>query len=107
MPKDLEAQGVWLERGVGVDHTVVLQPTGLSVREGESLTIVGPSGMREIVVPGLCRTTAPEHITRRCIDDRAGLADDRGMSFRIQEARWQSRVDRMFFGAALIDVIGF
>jgi ABC-type nitrate/sulfonate/bicarbonate transport system permease component len=29
------------------------------------------------------------------------------MGFRIQEARWQFRVDRMFFGAALIGVIGF
>jgi ABC-type nitrate/sulfonate/bicarbonate transport system permease component len=35
------------------------------------------------------------------------IAADSGMGFRIQEARWQFRVDRMFFGAALIGVIGF
>ena len=35
------------------------------------------------------------------------LAADNGMGFRIQEARWQFRVDRMFFGAALIGVVGF
>jgi ABC-type nitrate/sulfonate/bicarbonate transport system permease component len=35
------------------------------------------------------------------------IAADAGMGFRIQEARWQFRVDRMFFGAALIGVIGF
>jgi len=35
------------------------------------------------------------------------IAADSGMGFRIQEARWQFRVDRMFFGAALIGTIGF
>jgi ABC-type nitrate/sulfonate/bicarbonate transport system permease component len=35
------------------------------------------------------------------------IAADSGMGFRIQEARWQFRVDRMFFGAVLIGVIGF
>ncbi|MFC3721966.1 ABC transporter permease [Neoaquamicrobium sediminum] len=35
------------------------------------------------------------------------IAADSGMGFRIQEARWQFRVDRMFFGAALIGMIGF
>jgi len=35
------------------------------------------------------------------------IAADSGMGFRIQEARWQFRVDRMFFGAALIGAIGF
>jgi ABC-type nitrate/sulfonate/bicarbonate transport system permease component len=35
------------------------------------------------------------------------IAADSGLGFRIQEARWQFRVDRMFFGAALIGVIGF
>ena len=35
------------------------------------------------------------------------IAADSGMGFRIQQARWQFRVDRMFFGAALIGVIGF
>lgn len=35
------------------------------------------------------------------------IAADAGLGFRIQEARWQFRVDRMFFGAALIGVIGF
>jgi len=34
------------------------------------------------------------------------IAADSGMGFRIQEARWQFRVDRMFFGAALIGTIG-
>lgn len=46
----------------------------------------------------------------------AGSRIDFGMHFilanemhlsRIQEARWQFRVDRMFFGAALIGTIGF
>jgi ABC-type nitrate/sulfonate/bicarbonate transport system permease component len=35
------------------------------------------------------------------------IAADSGMGFRIQEARWQFRVDRMFFGATLIGAIGF
>jgi ABC-type nitrate/sulfonate/bicarbonate transport system permease component len=35
------------------------------------------------------------------------LAADSGMGYRIQEARWQFRVDRMFFGAALIGVVGY
>lgn len=35
------------------------------------------------------------------------IAADSGMGYRIQEARYQFRVDRMFFGAALIGVIGF
>jgi ABC-type nitrate/sulfonate/bicarbonate transport system permease component len=35
------------------------------------------------------------------------LAADSGMGFRIQDARWQFRVDRMFFGAALIGATGF
>jgi ABC-type nitrate/sulfonate/bicarbonate transport system permease component len=35
------------------------------------------------------------------------IAADSGMGFRIQEARWQFRVDRMFYGAALIGVVGF
>lgn len=35
------------------------------------------------------------------------IAADSGMGFRIQEARYQFRVDRMFFGAALIGTIGF
>ena len=35
------------------------------------------------------------------------LAADSGMGYRIQEARWQFRVDRMFFGAALIGFVGY
>lgn len=35
------------------------------------------------------------------------LAADSGLGYRIQEARWQFRVDRMFFGAALIGVVGY
>jgi ABC-type nitrate/sulfonate/bicarbonate transport system permease component len=35
------------------------------------------------------------------------IAADSGMGFRIQEARWQFRVDRMFFGATLIGAVGF
>jgi ABC-type nitrate/sulfonate/bicarbonate transport system permease component len=35
------------------------------------------------------------------------LAADSGMGYRIQEARWQFRVDRMFFGAALIGCVGY
>jgi ABC-type nitrate/sulfonate/bicarbonate transport system permease component len=35
------------------------------------------------------------------------IAADSGMGFRIQEARWQFRVDRMFYGAALIGMVGF
>jgi len=35
------------------------------------------------------------------------IAADSGMGFRIQEARWQFRVDRMFYGAALIGIVGF
>jgi ABC-type nitrate/sulfonate/bicarbonate transport system permease component len=35
------------------------------------------------------------------------LAADSGMGYRIQEARWQFRVDRMFFGATLIGVVGY
>jgi ABC-type nitrate/sulfonate/bicarbonate transport system permease component len=35
------------------------------------------------------------------------IAADSGMGFRIQEARFQFRMDRMFFGAVEIGVIGF
>lgn len=35
------------------------------------------------------------------------LAADSGMGFRIQEARWQFRIDRMIYGAVQIGVIGF
>lgn len=35
------------------------------------------------------------------------LAADSGMGFRIQEARWQFRIDRMIYGAAQIGVIGY
>ena len=35
------------------------------------------------------------------------LAADSGMGFRIQEARWQFRIDRMIWGAVEIGVIGF
>jgi len=35
------------------------------------------------------------------------IAADSGMGFRIQEARWQFRVDRMFYGATLIGIVGF
>src|ERR1700730_2751897 len=35
------------------------------------------------------------------------LAADSGLGYRIQEARWQFRVDRMFFGAALIGFVGY
>jgi ABC-type nitrate/sulfonate/bicarbonate transport system permease component len=35
------------------------------------------------------------------------LAADSGMGFRIQEARWQFRIDRMIWGAVEIGVIGY
>jgi ABC-type nitrate/sulfonate/bicarbonate transport system permease component len=35
------------------------------------------------------------------------LAADSGMGFRIQEARWQFRIDRMIWGAVEIGIIGF
>jgi ABC-type nitrate/sulfonate/bicarbonate transport system permease component len=35
------------------------------------------------------------------------IAADSGLGYRIQEARWQFRVDRMFFGAALIGFVGY
>jgi ABC-type nitrate/sulfonate/bicarbonate transport system permease component len=34
------------------------------------------------------------------------LAADSGMGFRIQEARWQFRIDRMIYGAVEIGVVG-
>lgn len=35
------------------------------------------------------------------------LAADSGMGFRIQEARWQFRIDHMIYGAVQIGVIGY
>ncbi len=35
------------------------------------------------------------------------LAADSGMGFRIQEARWQFRIDRMIYGAVQIGIIGY
>lgn len=35
------------------------------------------------------------------------IAADSGMGYRIQEARFQFRVDRMFFGAVLIGCVGY
>lgn len=35
------------------------------------------------------------------------LAADSGMGFRIQEARWQFRIDRMIYGAVQIGIVGY